>query len=158
MQIEATLKKHAEKRKMLEEVKKYRKGIRRDLDFLDDKKKPAGGKKFDGKAGDKRNLAKMKMKSSKYGFGGKKKGSKQNTRDSAADVSEYRRPGKFGKAGRDGSAGRGGKPSKDGGRPGRGGNSGKDGNSGRGGKYGGKTGGSQRLGKNRRVQMKSKRK
>jgi len=149
MQIEATLKKHAEKRKMLEEVKKYRKGIRQDLDFLDDKKKPAGGKKFDGKTGDKRNLAKMKMKSSKYGFGGKKKGMKQNTRDSAADVSEYRRPGKFGKSGRDGNAGRGGKP-------GRGGNPGKGGNA-RGSKPGGKMAGSQRPGKNRRVQMKSKR-
>ena len=157
MQIESTLKKHAEKRKMLEEVKKYRKGIRNDLDFLDDKKKPGGQKKFDGKSGgkpgDKRSLAKMKNKNAKYGFGGKKKGSKQNTRDSAADVSEYRRPGKFGKPGRDGNSGRGGNSgragnSMRGGKPGRGGNGGK----------GGKKGGTPRPGKGRRVQMKSKNK
>ncbi|XP_032674652.1 probable rRNA-processing protein EBP2 homolog [Odontomachus brunneus] len=38
MQVEATLKKQAEKKKMLEEVKKYRKGIRQDLNFLEEKK------------------------------------------------------------------------------------------------------------------------
>ncbi|KAG7212461.1 hypothetical protein KM043_012776 [Ampulex compressa] len=92
MQIEATLKKHAEKRKMMEEVKKYRKGIRQDLDFLDDKKKPQnrpGNKRLNPKA-----QAKLKMKNSKYGFGGKKRDSKKNTRQSSADVSEYRRPRK----------------------------------------------------------------
>ncbi|XP_053982399.1 probable rRNA-processing protein EBP2 homolog [Hylaeus volcanicus] len=91
MQIEATLKKHAEKRKMLEEVKKYRKGIRHDLDFLDDKKK-SQKKSVDPKV-----AAKRKMKDSKFGFGGKKRGNKKNTRTSSADVSEYRRPSKPGK-------------------------------------------------------------
>lgn len=91
MQIEATLKKHAEKRKLLEEVKKYRKGMRRDLDFLDDKKKPQQ-KRMDPKA-----VAKRKMKDAKFGFGGKKRGNKKNTRTSSADVSEYRRPSKPGK-------------------------------------------------------------
>ncbi|XP_033357710.1 probable rRNA-processing protein EBP2 homolog [Bombus vosnesenskii] len=91
MQIEATLKKHAEKRKLLEEVKKYRKGVRKDLDFLDDKKKPQG------KAVNQKIAAKRKMRDAKYGFGGKKRGSKKNTRASSADVSEYRRPSKPGK-------------------------------------------------------------
>lgn len=91
MQIEATLKKHAEKRKLLEEVKKYRKGVRKDLDFLDDKKKPQG------KAVNQKVAAKRKMRDAKYGFGGKKRGSKKNTRASSADVSEYRRPSKPGK-------------------------------------------------------------
>lgn len=144
MQIAATLKKHEEKRNMLAEVKKYRKGIRQDLDFLDDKKKPGGPKKFDGQSNDKRSNARMKMKNSKYGFGGKKKGMKKNTRESAADVSEYRRPAKpdrAGKMGKDGPAGRGGKP-------GRKGATGKA----------GRMGASQRPGKNRRVQMKAKRK
>lgn len=122
MQVEATLKKHAEKRKMLEEVKKYRKGIRQDLDFLDDKKKPQsklGNRKVDPKI-----QAKIKMKNSKYGFGGKKRDSKRNTKSSSADVSEYRRPQKSGQ-GHKGKAGK---------------------------------GKQQRPGKNRRVQMKAKRK
>ncbi|KAK0179757.1 hypothetical protein PV327_005478 [Microctonus hyperodae] len=120
MQIEATLKKHAEKRKMLEEVKKYRKGVRKDLDFLDDKK--TSNKTIDNKnKHDKKRIPmKQKMKDSKFGFGGKKRGSKQNTRESASDVSDYRKPKKIGR-GRNGNQ----KP---------------------------------RLGKNRRVQMKTKRK
>lgn len=86
MQIEATLKKHAEKKKLLEEVKKYRKGARKDLDFLDDKKKPQS------QTVDHKVSAKRKMRDAKYGFGGKKRGSKKNTRTSSADVAEYRRP------------------------------------------------------------------
>ncbi|XP_033327620.2 putative rRNA-processing protein EBP2 homolog [Megalopta genalis] len=114
MHVEATLKKHAEKRKMLEEVKKYRKGVRQDLDFLDDKKKPQ--RKMDHHA-----LAKRKQKDSKYGFGGKKRGTKKNTRTSSMDVSEYKRSPKPGKDFKR----KGGKPN-------------------------------QRLGKQRRVQMKAK--
>lgn len=127
MQVEATLKKHADKRKLMEEVKKYRKGVRKDLDFLDDKKKPMVKGK-DGKFMNKKALEKRNSKNSKFGFGGKKRGLKKNTRDSAADVSEYRRPDK----------------------PGRGGKSGKFG-------HGKPNGAKQRPGKNRRVQMKSKR-
>lgn len=116
MQIEATLQKHAEKRKLMEEVKKYRKGIRKDLDFLDDKKKPQN--KISQKA-----IAKRKMKDAKFGFGGKKRDSKKNTKMSSADVSEYKRPSKPGRK-MDLKKG-GGKPK-------------------------------QRLGKNRRAQMKAK--
>lgn len=93
-QVEATLKKHAEKRKMLEEVKKYRKGIRQDLDFLEDKKKPQNkqpNRKMNSKA-----QMKTKHKAEKYGFGGKKRRTKWNTSSSSADVSEYRRPQKPG--------------------------------------------------------------
>ncbi|KZC07862.1 PREDICTED: probable rRNA-processing protein EBP2 homolog [Dufourea novaeangliae] len=115
MQVEATLKKHAEKRKLMEEVKKYRKGVRKDLDFLEDKKKPQR-KGLDQKA-----AAKRKMKDSKYGFGGKKRGNKKNTKSSSADVSEYKRPSKPGKD-----------LKKKGGKP------------------------NPRLGKNRRIQMKAK--
>lgn len=104
MQVEATLKKHAEKRKMLEEVKKYRKGMRKDLDFLDDKKKPQG-KQLNRKINPKAQL-KAKMKANKYGYGGKKRRSKWNTKSSSADVSEYKRPQKPGK-GRKGKGGKG---------------------------------------------------
>ncbi|XP_020284905.1 probable rRNA-processing protein EBP2 homolog isoform X2 [Pseudomyrmex gracilis] len=103
MQVEATLKKHAEKRKMLEEVKKYRKGVRKDLDFLDDKKKPQG--KQQNRTISRKALAKERTKAKKYGFGGKKRGSKWNTKSSSADVSEYKRPstlrkGRMGKGGK----------------------------------------------------------
>ncbi|XP_028044724.2 probable rRNA-processing protein EBP2 homolog [Monomorium pharaonis] len=126
MQVEATLKKHEEKRKLSEEVKKYRKGIRKDLDFLDDKKK-AQGKQPNRRLSLKAQL-KTKMKAAKYGYGGKKRGTKWNTKSSSADVSEYKRP--------------------DNKRPG-------DGRKGKGGK--GKMGkGKQRLGKSRRMQMKGK--
>ncbi|XP_017756627.1 PREDICTED: probable rRNA-processing protein EBP2 homolog [Eufriesea mexicana] len=114
MQVEATLKRHAEKRKLLEEVKKYRKGARQDLDFLNDKKKSENKT-------DQKTAAKRKMRDAKYGFGGKKRGSKKNTRTSSADVSEYKKPTKRGKDAKN-----------------------KEGKS------------KQRLGKNRRVQMKAK--
>lgn len=125
MQVEATLKKHAEKRKMLEEVKKYRKGIRQDLDFLDDKKKPEK-KQLNRKINPKAQM-KAKLKADKYGYGGKKRRSKWNTSSSSADISEYRRSHKPGKQGKQGKGGKGGK-------------------------------GKPRLGKNRRIQIKSKRK
>jgi rRNA-processing protein EBP2 len=38
--------------------------------------------------------AKRRYKDQKFGFGGKKRGMKRNTRDSTSDVSEFRRPGK----------------------------------------------------------------
>lgn len=107
MQVEATLKKHAEKRKMLEEVKKYRKGIRQDLDFLDDKRKQQPGKRphnMNPKA-----QLKTKIKADKYGFGGKKRKSKWNTKSSSADVSEYRRPEKPGRKGKNAKKGGSGK-------------------------------------------------
>lgn len=102
MQVEATLKKQAEKKEMLEEVKKYRKGIRKDLDFLEDKKKPQH-KQSNRKMNPKVQL-KTKTKNAKYGYGGKKRGSKRNTKSSSADVSEYKRPQK---PGRQGTKGRG---------------------------------------------------
>lgn len=105
MQVEATLKKHAEKRKLMEEVKKYRKGVRKDLDFLDDKKKKPQSKHANRNMNPKGQL-KMKMKAAKYGYGGKKRGSKWNTKSSSADVSEYRRPQKPGE-GRKGKGGKG---------------------------------------------------
>lgn len=104
MQVEATLKKHAEKRKLMEEVKKYRKGVRKDLNFLDDKKKPQD--KYASHKINPKTQLKMKMKAAKYGYGGKKRGSKWNTKSSSADVSEYKRPQKSGE-GRKGKGGKG---------------------------------------------------
>jgi rRNA-processing protein EBP2 len=38
--------------------------------------------------------AKRRYKDQKFGFGGKKRGMKRNTKNSTSDVSEFRRPGK----------------------------------------------------------------
>ncbi|KAL0273945.1 UNVERIFIED_CONTAM: hypothetical protein PYX00_006502 [Menopon gallinae] len=85
IQIENKLKQQSEKKKMLEEVKKYRKGVRKDLDFLDTKKSKSKGSAISKK---------QKVKFDKYGFGGKKKGSKRNTKESAAAFGSSVKKGK----------------------------------------------------------------
>ncbi|XP_063216850.1 probable rRNA-processing protein EBP2 homolog [Bacillus rossius redtenbacheri] len=98
IQIETKLRRDKEKRELREEVKKYRKGVRTDLDFLEANPKRAIGKGSGGRGpgqkgpASKKAEAKQKYKSKKFGFGGKKRGGKVNTRASAADVSEYTRP------------------------------------------------------------------
>lgn len=128
MQIEATLKKHAAKKEMLDEIKKYRKGTIKEISFLDNNKKPTGSNK--NKPGINKKNSKKNMKDSKFGFGGKKRGSKINTRDSAADISDYRKPSRPGAKNSRGGKNTSGKGAKNTNRP----------------------------GKNRRVNMKSKRK
>lgn len=81
LQVQAKLERQKEKKTMLDQVKKVRKGQSKDLSFLDGKKS-------------KKVLEKRKMRDKKFGFGGKKKGSKMNTKDSAGDISEYRNPKK----------------------------------------------------------------
>ncbi|CAG9856823.1 unnamed protein product [Phyllotreta striolata] len=80
LQVQLKLQRSKEKKEMMDQVKKAKKNF----DFLDDKNKPMG----------KRAAEKRKMKDKKFGFGGKKKGMKKNTKDSAGDISEYRNPGK----------------------------------------------------------------
>ncbi|CAG9761073.1 unnamed protein product [Ceutorhynchus assimilis] len=92
LQIQTKLQRQQEKKEMLDQVKKHRKGVSKDLDFLDSKKSKAISRKA---------LEKRNMKNKKFGFGGKKKGGKLNTRDTAADISEYRSPKPGGRKGRD---------------------------------------------------------
>lgn len=87
LQVQMKLQRQQEKKETLEQVKKYRKGVSKNMDFLDNKKS-------------KKALEKRKLKDKKFGFGGKKRGSKMNTRDSAADVSEYEAPGRPNKKGK----------------------------------------------------------
>ncbi|CAH1106533.1 unnamed protein product [Psylliodes chrysocephalus] len=86
LQIQTKLQRSQEKKEMLAQVKKVRKGVSKNLDFLDGKNKPS-----------KKIIEKRKMKDKKFGFGGKKRGMKKNTRESAGDISEYKSPGKPGK-------------------------------------------------------------
>nr|CAD7579181.1 unnamed protein product [Timema californicum] len=95
IQVETKLRRESEKRQLAEEVKKYRKGLRTDLDFLEDNKKRrptvAGQKKLPSRN---KTQAKRDYKDKKFGFGGKKRGLKTNTKESSADFADYRHPKK----------------------------------------------------------------
>ncbi|KAL0840690.1 hypothetical protein ABMA28_015883 [Loxostege sticticalis] len=86
VQIDAKLKQAAEKKQMLEQLKRVRKGKSADLDFLDDNK----GKNNKGKPSLSNRAAKKRAsKDKKFGFGGKKKGSKLNTRESSSQMDGF---------------------------------------------------------------------
>ncbi|XP_047986258.1 probable rRNA-processing protein EBP2 homolog [Leguminivora glycinivorella] len=82
VQIDARLKQASEKREMLEQLKRVRKGKSTDLDFLDDNKNK-------GKGPQNKISRKRAMKDKKFGFGGKKKGSKLNTRESSSNMDGF---------------------------------------------------------------------
>lgn len=69
----------------MSQVKKYRKGLKGQDDFELDEK---SNKKSE--ALKKRGVIKRNMKNQKFGFGGKKRGSKLNTRESSSDFSDLR--------------------------------------------------------------------
>lgn len=123
IQREVVDKKQADKNKHMNDLKAFRKGKLKNLDFLNDDKNN-GGRPKPGK--------KRQDKDKKYGRGGKKKGSKRNTKESTMDTSEFSV-----KRMKNGS---GGKPTKSGGK---------------GGKVGNKNTNS-RMGKGRRQSVKSR--
>uniref|UniRef100_A0A182N378 Uncharacterized protein n=1 Tax=Anopheles dirus TaxID=7168 RepID=A0A182N378_9DIPT len=109
IQRQATEKRDEERRKMLGDIKKFRSGKLANLDFLDDDDGPRGefrksgkgpgkggrGGKGGGKGGKGGGAsAKRKARDAKFGFGGRKKGSKQNTKESS--MSDGRRRSKGG--------------------------------------------------------------
>ncbi|XP_076829249.1 putative rRNA-processing protein EBP2 [Brachyhypopomus gauderio] len=108
VQVEVLQKRQKEKKAMMTAVKKYQKGMTDKLDFLEgDKAGQKGAAAAKPQMSKKGPNAKRKYKDQKFGFGGKKKGSKWNTKDSHDDVSRFRaktahgRTGKkFGKAGK----------------------------------------------------------
>lgn len=67
-----------EKKDMLDKLKKFRKGKLKNLDFLED------AKALEAKT--KKSAENRKQRNKKFGFGGKKKGSKRNTKASAAGL------------------------------------------------------------------------
>uniref|UniRef100_A0A4W5P3L1 EBNA1 binding protein 2 n=1 Tax=Hucho hucho TaxID=62062 RepID=A0A4W5P3L1_9TELE len=126
VQVEVIQKRQKEKKAMMSAVKKYQKGMTDKLDFLEGDQKTARGAPAKGGAGktaggqtpDKKAMnkkgpnAKRKYKDQRFGFGGKKSGTKWNTKDSHNDVSGFRAKvahGKGGKGGKGGKAGPGGK-------------------------------------------------
>lgn len=100
MQRQARVQRDTEKRDMLDKIKKFRKGKLKNLDFLDDDKK--GGHTQNSK--DKR-----KARDQRFGFGGKKRGMKKNTKESSADVGGSK---SFKNAGRGGKKGASSRPGK----------------------------------------------
>lgn len=88
IQRQAKVQKVEDKREMLDKLKKFRKGKLKNLDFLDDNKSDAatnggrngagGGGRKGGKRGEKR-----QEKDNRFGFGGKKRGMKRNTKESS---------------------------------------------------------------------------
>ena len=82
IQIEVQQKRQKEKKDMLDQVKKFRKGKTDSIDFLEDLNAKKGGKKKQGE--------KKQFKDKKFGFGGKKKGNKSNTKQSTDDISSYK--------------------------------------------------------------------
>lgn len=113
VQVEVLQKRQKEKKAMMSAVKKYQKGMTDKLDFLegdDDKsKKGAGPGAGPSKAqmNKKGPNAKRKSKDKRFGFGGKKKGTKWNTKESHNDMSGFRAKVAHGKGGK--TFGKGGK-------------------------------------------------
>ncbi|GAB1288828.1 Probable rRNA-processing protein EBP2 [Apodemus speciosus] len=103
VQTEVLQKRQREKAHMMNAIKKYQKGFSDKLDFLEGDQKPversakAGAK---GQPMSKGPNAKRRYKNQKFGFGGKKKGSKWNTRESYDDVSSFRAKVAHGKGSR----------------------------------------------------------
>lgn len=84
IQRETLEKKQADKSKMMNDLKAYRKGKLKNLDFLEDEKKQGKGRP---KA---KGLNKKRQeKDRKFGTGGKKRGLKRNTKESAMETNEF---------------------------------------------------------------------
>lgn len=75
IQRQARVQRDTEKRDMLDNLKKFRKGKLKNLDFLDDNRKKGAATTKD----------KRKARDNRFGFGGKKRGTKRNTKDSSMD-------------------------------------------------------------------------
>lgn len=111
VQVEVLQKRQKEKKAMMSAVKKYQKGMSDKLDFLegDDDKSKKGAAAGPSKAqiNKKGPNAKRKSKDKRFGFGGKKKGTKWNTKESHNDTSGFRAKVAHGKGGK--TFGKGGK-------------------------------------------------
>jgi rRNA-processing protein EBP2 len=85
IQRETLDKKQADKTKMMKDLKAFRKGKLKNLDFLDDDKP----RQDRGKKGAKRPTKKRAEKDRKFGTGGRKSGMKRNTKESAMDTKDF---------------------------------------------------------------------
>lgn len=88
---QARVQRDNEKREMLDQLKKFRKGKLKNLDFLEDKNANRDAKKA--------SKDKRKAKDNRFGFGGKKRGMKQNTKQSSMDGGDFKNKMKSGTRG-----------------------------------------------------------
>lgn len=91
LQKQSNEKKAADKKKMLDEVKAFRKGKLKNLDFLNDDKETQQSKpkkKQLAKGTKPKVSAKRQARDAKFGFGGKKRGSKRNTAESHLGINK----------------------------------------------------------------------
>lgn len=95
VQRQARVSRDNEKREMLDQLKKFRKGKLKNLDFLEDNKSSAKSAKEAKKA----SKDKRSAKDNKFGFGGKKRGMKRNTKASSMEGGDYKNKYKTGGAG-----------------------------------------------------------
>ena len=99
IQQEVLANRQKEKKQLIDKVKAYKKGKLKDLDFIDNDKKPNKGGKNAKANGMKKENNKRSNKNSVYGYGGQKKRSKKNTAESSAQFgtkkgNKTQRPGK----------------------------------------------------------------
>lgn len=116
VQTEVLQKRQKEKAHMMSAIKKYQKGFSDKLDFLEGDQKPVARATKEGAKKNQQTKkgpnAKRRYKNQKFGFGGKKKGSKWNTRESYDDVSSFRAKKAHGKVMRPGKKGSNKRPGK----------------------------------------------
>lgn len=87
IQRETLDKKQADKSKMMNDLKAFRKGKLKNLDFLDDDSK---GKNSKVRPKKRQHVNKKQQeKDNKFGFGGKKRGIKKNTKESAMETKDF---------------------------------------------------------------------
>jgi len=108
VQQEVTLKRQKDKKEMMDEMKKIRKGQGGNMDFLEN----GGPDSSKGKVGGGRNEAKRNAKNKKFGFGGKKRDLKKNDQKSTNDVSSFRPGHKTRPGGKKGGKGANKRPGK----------------------------------------------
>lgn len=116
VQRQARVQREGDKREMLDKLKKFRKGKLKNLDFLEDGEGATGGGK--GKTASrtpsqkKASREKRKEKDNRFGFGGKKKGMKRNTKASSMEGGDFKGKKGAGPKGRSGAAKRPGKTAR----------------------------------------------
>lgn len=115
VQRQARVQREGEKREMLDKLKKFRKGKLKNLDFLEDGADGATSKSNAAARKDSRKASKDKRaaKDNRFGFGGKKRGMKRNTKTSSMDGGDFKGKKKgAGPKGRTGAAKRPGKSAR----------------------------------------------
>ncbi|XP_052256609.1 probable rRNA-processing protein EBP2 [Dreissena polymorpha] len=103
VQQDVLQKRHKEKREMLDAVKKFRKGQKDKLDFLEETEGKGKGKQQNrhGKTDQPfQPNRKRQYKNTKFGYGGQKKRGKMNTKESASDMSGFSKKINQGKPGK----------------------------------------------------------